>query len=98
MNYKMIGKVLGQILAVEAAFMLPAMAICAGYSDWLGLGSFALSLAIIALLAGLAVLGGVHWYIAQENLMLAQRVLSTGLCILLFSVALLNWLSARRKK
>lgn len=54
--------------------------------------------AIIALLAGLAVLGGVHWYVAQQDFMLAQRVLSTGLCILLFTVALVNWLSARKKK
>ena len=54
--------------------------------------------AIIGLLAGLAVLGVVHWYIAQDDLILAQRVLSTGLCILLFTVALLNWLSARKKK
>ena len=54
--------------------------------------------AIIGLLAGLAVLGGVHWYIARDDLILAQRVLSTGLCILLFTVALLNWLSARKKK
>lgn len=54
--------------------------------------------AIVSLLAGLAVLGGVHWYIAQQDLILAQRVLSTGLCILLFFVALLNWWSARRKK
>jgi len=53
MNYKMIGKVLGQILAVEAVFMLPAMAICAGYQNWDTLGAFALSLAIIAPLAAL---------------------------------------------
>lgn len=54
--------------------------------------------AIIALLAGLAVLGGVHWYLAQDDLILAQRVLSTGLCILLFAVAFFNWLSTRGKK
>ena len=54
--------------------------------------------AIIGLLAGLAVLGVVHWHIAQSDLILAQRVLSTGLCVLLFTVALLIWLSARKKK
>jgi len=53
MNYKMIGKVLGQLLAVEAVFLLPAMGICVGYAHWDVLAAFAVSLAVIAALSAL---------------------------------------------
>ena len=52
--------------------------------------------AIIGLLAGLAVLGGAYWDRAPQDKLLAERVLYTGICALLFVVALANYLSVRK--
>ena len=52
MNYKMIGKVLGQLLAVEAVFLLAPMGIAAFGGQWSVLLAFALSFGIIALVGG----------------------------------------------
>ena len=48
MNYKMIGRFLAQILSIEAVFMLPALAISAGYGQWHGTQAFAITIGIIA--------------------------------------------------
>ena len=53
MNYKMIGRFLAQILAVEAVFMIPAMAISAGYGEWNTLIAFAITVGIILAVSGI---------------------------------------------
>lgn len=53
-------------------------------------------LSIIILATGFAALGGVYWYLAPQDKLLAERVLYTGICALLFIVALANWLSLRK--
>ena len=52
---------------------------------------------IIILLIGFAALYGAHWYLAPQDKQLAEQVLYTGICILLFVVALANYLSVRKK-
>ena len=52
MNYKMIGRFLAQILTIEAVFMLPALAISAGYAQWWPMFSFMITIGIIAAAAG----------------------------------------------
>ena len=47
MNYKMIGRFLAQILAIEAVFMLPAMGIGMGYGEWNTVIAFAITVGII---------------------------------------------------
>lgn len=51
---------------------------------------------IIALLVGGAVLGGVHLYLRRQDKVLADQVLSVGVCSLIFIVALASWLSVRK--
>ncbi len=51
---------------------------------------------IIILIIGIAILGGVYWYLAPQDKLVAERVLYTGICALLFVVALANWLSLRK--
>ena len=53
MNMKMMGRFIAQIIAIEAAFMVPALAISLGYGEWPAVKAFALTLAIILLLSGL---------------------------------------------
>ena len=53
MNYKMIGRFLAQILAIEAVFMLPAMGISVGYGEWRTVLAFALTVAVTMAAAGL---------------------------------------------
>ena len=51
---------------------------------------------MIILIIGFAILGGVYWYLAPQDKQVAERVLYTGICALLFVVALANWLSLRK--
>ncbi len=53
-------------------------------------------ISIIILLIGFAALGGTYLYLAPQDKQLAERVLYTGICALLFVVALANWLSVRK--
>ncbi len=53
-------------------------------------------ISIIILLIGFAALGGTYLYLASQDKQLAERVLYTGICALLFVVALANWLSVRK--
>ena len=53
MNFKMIGRFLSQIIAIEAVFMLPAIAISLGSGETDALRGFLLTFAIMLLLAGL---------------------------------------------
>ena len=53
MNYKMIGRFLAQILAIEALFMLPALGISLGYREYGTAIAFCQTMAITFCLAGL---------------------------------------------
>ena len=53
-------------------------------------------ISIIILAIGFAALGGAYWYLAPQDKLLAERVLYTGICALLFVVAVANWLSLRK--
>ena len=55
MNIKMIGRILAQILAVEAVFMIPALGISLGYGEWNA------ALALLIALAVTAGVSGVLW-------------------------------------
>lgn len=52
--------------------------------------------AIIALVIGLALLGGAYRYLAATDIELAQKAVSLGFCVLLFSVGLYSLLTARK--
>ena len=52
MNIKMMGRFIAQIIAIEAAFMVPALLISLGYGEWASVQSFLLTIGIMALLAG----------------------------------------------
>ena len=51
---------------------------------------------ILMLLAGLLLLGLIYLWLSPQDPLLADRVCSTGLCVLLFVVGLLCYLSVRR--
>ena len=53
-------------------------------------------ISIIILIIGFAALGAAYWYLAPQDELLAKRVLYTGICALLFVVALANWLSVKK--
>ena len=53
MNYKMIGRFLAQIIAIESVFMIPALIISLCLGEWASVHGFLLSLAVIVLLAGI---------------------------------------------
>lgn len=48
------------------------------------------------LLVGLVLLAGVYLYLLPQDSLLAERIAGTGLCLLLFVVALLTCLSVRK--
>ena len=52
MNMKMMGRFIAQIVAIEAVFMLPALAISLGYGEWPAVQAFLVTLAIMLALAG----------------------------------------------
>ena len=52
MNYKMMGRFLSQIIAIEAVFMLPALGISCGYAEWTSVRAFLYTLAIMLVLGG----------------------------------------------
>lgn len=47
MNYKMMGRFLAQILAIEAVFMLPALFISLGYAQWQAVEGFLWAIGLI---------------------------------------------------
>lgn len=49
MNYKMMGRFLAQIVAVEAVFLLPALAISLGLGEWNAVRGFLISLAVMGI-------------------------------------------------
>lgn len=53
MNFRMIGRFLAQIIAVEAVFLIPALAVSLGYGELNTVQVFLMSLAIMSATAGL---------------------------------------------
>ena len=53
MNVRMIGRILSQIIGIEAVFLLPAMGISLGYGELHTVRAFLLTLAIMGLFAGI---------------------------------------------
>jgi len=51
MNMKMMGRFIAQIIAIEAAFMLPALFVSLGYGEWPGVKAFGLTILFMAVLA-----------------------------------------------
>ena len=56
MNYKMMGRFIGQIISIESVFMLPALLISAGYGETGAVTGFLYSLAIMISLSALLLL------------------------------------------
>ncbi len=50
---------------------------------------------IICLVAGLLLLGLIHYAVTPHNEQLADQILAIGFCALLFCVALASWLSVK---
>ncbi len=50
---------------------------------------------LIVLLAGLALLGGLHYFLSPAHPQLADQILALGFCLLLFGVGLATWLSVK---
>ncbi len=53
MNYKMMGRVLSRIIAVEAVFMIPALCISLFCKEWAAVQGFCITLAISAAVGGI---------------------------------------------
>lgn len=51
MNYKMMGRLLSQILLVEGVFMVPALLVSLYYHEWIALKAFAYTILIITVIA-----------------------------------------------
>ena len=52
MNFRMIGRILAQIIALEAVFLLPALGISLGYGELHAVQAFLVTLAVMAAAAG----------------------------------------------
>ena len=53
MNLKMIGRLLSQLVTIEAAFMIPALCISLGYREWDSAAAMGISMGIMLAVAGL---------------------------------------------
>lgn len=51
---------------------------------------------ILFLLIGFLLLGGAYFWLLPDDELLARRVLSTGVCVLLAAGGLISWLLARK--
>ena len=52
MNFKMMGRFIAQIIAIEAVFMVPALAISLGYGEASAVNAFLITIGIMLVLAG----------------------------------------------
>ena len=52
MNFKMMGRFMAQIIAIEGVFLLPALGISLGYGEWNAVLGFCVTLAVILVLGG----------------------------------------------
>ena len=92
MNYRMIGRLLSQLVLLEAACLIPAAAISLGFREWDGLLAITISMGIM-----LAV-SGVLWSFckkAKKTLGATEGMVTTSLAWILMSLlgALPFWLS-----
>ena len=53
MNLKMIGRLLSQLITIEAAVMIPALCISLGYAEWSSVSAMGISIGIMLSIAGL---------------------------------------------
>lgn len=60
MNYKMIGRFIGQIIAIESLFMLPALGISLYCKEFAAVQGFGYTLAIMVLLGAVLLLACRH--------------------------------------
>ena len=92
MNFKMMGRFLAQIVALEAVFLVPAFAISLYFGESGAGKAFLLSIAVMALLAGVLFLlcrGGDKFFGAKDGLV----CVSIGWIVLSLLGALPFWLS-----
>lgn len=101
MNYKMMGRFIAQILALEIVFMLPALLISVGYGEKLAVEAFFYAMAIMAAIAGVLLLftrGSTKGFYAREGLVCVGSswiVLSLVGCLpFYFSGAIPNYVDA----
>ena len=52
MNFKMMGRFMAQIIAIEGVFLLPALGISLGYGEWNAVYGFCVTLAVMLVLGG----------------------------------------------
>jgi len=83
MNYKMMGRIIARILAVEAAFMIPALLICTAHRDFGGARAFVLTILLIMAISGglsLVCRGGGKSFYARDGLV------CVGVCWIVMSL------------
>ena len=51
MNFKIIGRFIAQILAIELLFMLPALGISLGFGEWRSVQAFLCTIGLLGLIA-----------------------------------------------
>lgn len=83
MNYKMIGRFLGQILALEAVFMIPALLIAALAGEIVAMQGFLITISTVLILGGLLL-----FFCRGANLMFGARegLVCVGLSWIVLSV------------
>ena len=86
MNYKMIGRFLAQIIAIESVFMIPALLISLCLGEWASVNGFLLSLAVTILLAGV-----LYWICHRAGNIFGAR---EGLVCVGFAWILMSFLGA----
>ena len=101
MNYKMMGRFIGQIVAVETAFLIPALFISLGYGETLAVQAFLLTMVIMGAVAGMLMLvcrGAEKLFGAKEGLVcvgLSWIVMSLLGCLpFVFSGAIPSYVDA----
>ncbi len=101
MNYKMMGRFIGQIVAVEAVFLIPALLISLGYGETVSVQALLLTITIMAAVAGTLLLlcrGAGKLFGAREGLVcvsLSWIVMSLLGCLpFVFSGAIPSYVDA----
>ena len=101
MNYKMMGRFIGQIVAVETAFLIPALFISLGYGETQAVWGFLLTMVIMGAVAGMLMLvcrGAGKLFGAKEGLVcvgLSWIVMSLLGCLpFVFSGAIPSYVDA----
>ncbi len=83
MNYRMIGRLLSQLVLLEAVCLIPAAAISLGFQEWDGLIAIAISIGIML------VVSGILWHFckkAKKNIGATEGMVTTSLAWILLSL------------